>query len=104
MNLTSLLSPLSRTGVAELTASERERILAKAALFAPPTAALPDGRRDLVGLTRAELEAEMAAIGEKPFRARQLWHWIYHQGETDFARMSTIAKPLQAKLAERFAI
>jgi len=46
----------------------------------------------------------MAAIGEKPFRAKQLWHWIYHQGETDFARMTTIAKPMQAKLAERFAV
>ncbi|MBW8271077.1 23S rRNA (adenine(2503)-C(2))-methyltransferase RlmN [Caldovatus aquaticus] len=84
--------------------AERARILAKAALFAPPDATLPDGRRDLVGLSREELAAEMAAIGEKPFRARQLWHWIYHQGETDFARMTTIAKPLQAKLAERFVV
>jgi 23S rRNA (adenine2503-C2)-methyltransferase len=88
----------------ELNAAERERILAKAALFAPPDLALPDGRRDLVGLSREELAAEMAAIGEKPFRAKQLWHWIYHQGVTDFARMSTIAKPMQAKLAERFVV
>ena len=50
--------------------------------------ALPDGRRDLVGLSRAELAAELAAIGEKPFRTKQLWHWIYHQGVTDFSRMS----------------
>ncbi|GGG20009.1 dual-specificity RNA methyltransferase RlmN [Caldovatus sediminis] len=84
--------------------AERARILAKAALFAPPEATLPDGRRDLVGLSREELAAEMAAIGERPFRARQLWHWIYHQGETDFARMTTIAKPLQAKLAARFVV
>jgi 23S rRNA (adenine2503-C2)-methyltransferase len=84
--------------------AERARILAKAALFAPPPATLPDGRRDLVGLSREELAAEMAAIGEKPFRARQLWHWIYHQGETDFARMTSIAKPLRARLAERFVV
>ncbi len=89
---------------AELSAAERERILAKAALFAPPPATLPDGRRDLVGLSREELAAEMVAIGEKPFRAKQLWHWIYHQGETDFAKMTTIAKPMQAKLAERFVV
>ena len=57
----------------------------KAALFAPPPARLGDGRRDLVGLSRAELAAELAAIGEQPFRAKQLWHWIYHQGVTDFA-------------------
>ncbi len=90
--------------MSELSSQERERILAKAALFAPPAATLPDGRRDLVGLSREELAAEMVAIGEKPFRAKQLWHWIYHQGVTDFARMSTIAKPLQARLAERFVV
>ena len=60
-----------------LNEQERARILAKSALFAPPPAVLPDGRRDLVGLSREELIAEMAAFGEKPFRAKQLWHWIY---------------------------
>ena len=88
----------------ELTEAERARILAKSALFDPPPARLPDGRGELVGLSRAELAAEMAAIGEAPFRARQLWHWIYHRGETEFSRMSSIARPLQEKLAERFVI
>ena len=80
------------------------RIMAKAALFAPPPARLADGRRDLVGLTREELAAEVASIGEAPFRAKQIWHWIYHQGETDFARMSTMAKPMRDKLAESFVV
>ena len=89
---------------AELTEAERDRILAKSALFNPPSLVTADGRRDLVGLSRAELAEEIAAIGEKPFRVKQLWHWIYHQGVTDFSRMSSIAKPLQAKLAEAFVI
>jgi 23S rRNA (adenine2503-C2)-methyltransferase len=88
----------------ELTDSERERILAKSALFDPPPAQLADGRRDLVGLSRAELAAEVAAVGEPAFRAKQLWHWIYHRGETDFSRMSSIARPLQHRLAGRFVI
>lgn len=87
-----------------LTEAERTRILAKAAAFAPPPMQDADGRRELVGLSRAELEAEMAALGEKPFRAKQLWHWIYHQGVRDFAAMSTIAKPLQRRLAEHFVV
>lgn len=62
------------------------------------------GRKALVGLGRAELERELAALGEKPFRARQLWHWIYNQGVTDFARMTTLAKPLREKLAEHFDV
>jgi 23S rRNA (adenine2503-C2)-methyltransferase len=89
---------------AELTAAERERVLAKSALFDPPDALLPDGRRDLVGLTREEIAAELAAIGEAPFRAKQIWHWMYHQGAVEFSRMSSIARPLQEKLAERFVI
>ena len=89
---------------AGLSQTEASRILAKAALHAPPPAQMPDGRRELVGLSRAELVAELEAIGEKPFRAKQIWHWIYNQGATDFAAMSTIARPLQGKLAERFVI
>jgi len=89
---------------AELTESERDRILAKSALFAPPPAVLADGRREIVGLSREELTEALAELGEKPFRTKQVWHWVYNQGVTDFARMSSIAKPLQAKLAERFVI
>ena len=88
----------------QLTEAERDRILAKSALFNPPPAQLADGRRDLVGLSRGELAAELAEAGEKPFRAKQVWHWIYHQGVTDFARMSSIARPLQVRLAERFVV
>ena len=89
---------------ATLTEAERTRILAKSAIFAPPPAVMADGRRELVGLTRAEIAEALAEIGEKPFRAKQLWHWIYHQGVTDFTAMSSIARPLQERLAERFVV
>jgi len=97
-------SPRPMAPEALLDAGERERIRAKSALFSPPDATLADGRRELVGMPRERIAAEMVAIGEKPFRAKQLWHWIYHQGVTDFAAMNTIAKPLQARLAENFVI
>ncbi|WP_448203619.1 23S rRNA (adenine(2503)-C(2))-methyltransferase RlmN [Azospirillum sp. sgz302134] len=63
-----------------------------------------DGRKNLVGLSRDELEAEMLSIGLEKFRARQLWHWIYHRGATDFAVMTTLAKPVREKLAESYAV
>ena len=91
-------------GMGGLSGDERDRILAKAAVFAPPSGVLADGRRELVGLSREALVAALAEVGEKPFRAKQLWHWIYHQGVTDFARMSTVARPMQERLAERFVI
>ncbi|MCQ8239695.1 23S rRNA (adenine(2503)-C(2))-methyltransferase RlmN [Rhizosaccharibacter radicis] len=84
--------------------AERARIMAKTARFAPPAAVLADGRREIIGLSREELTDALAAIGEKPFRTKQVWHWVYHQGVTDFRRMSSLARPLQEKLAERFVI
>ncbi len=90
--------------VLDLNEAERTRILAKTARFAPPPAVLPDGRRELVGLSRAELAEALTEAGEAPFRAKQVWHWIYHQGVTEFSRMSSISRPTQEKLAERFVI
>ncbi|MDX2100942.1 MAG: 23S rRNA (adenine(2503)-C(2))-methyltransferase RlmN [Alphaproteobacteria bacterium] len=73
-----------------------------AILERPPAA--PAGLPCLVGLDRAELTAALAEIGQPAFRARQLWHWIYHRGEQDFAQMTTLAKELRAALAERFSV
>jgi 23S rRNA (adenine2503-C2)-methyltransferase len=39
-----------------------------------------------------------ADIGEKPFRARQLMHWIHQSGVDDFDAMSDISKPLRERL------
>ena len=71
---------------------------------AVPLSPVAETRRNLIGLSREELIRVLADFGEKPFRAKQIWHWIYHQGVTDFGRMTTIAKPLQEKLAEKFII
>ena len=71
--------------------------------FAPP-ADMADGRRNLIGLSREELVAEMAKLGEKPFRADQLWHWIYFRGETDFAAMTTLSKAFRTRLDELYRI
>ncbi len=75
--------------------------------FAPPPEALGtagDEKRNLVGLSRARLAEEMAALGEKPFRAKQLWHWIYHRGVSDFAEMTTLSKDFRVRLAETHAV
>lgn len=101
---TAFVLPDARNENPDLSAAERSRILAKAALFAPPPAELSDGRRDLVGMSREQLINEMGKIGEAPFRAKQLWHWIYHQGLTDFALMENIARTLREKLAAHFLI
>ncbi len=55
---------------------------------------------NLIGLTRQELAFELEKMGEKPFRAKQLWHWIYWQGKTSFDEMTSLGKPLRQKLID----
>ena len=67
-----------------------------------------DGRVDLIGLPRpriAELFAD-AGLDAKAakLRAKQVFHWLYHRGVTDFDAMTDIAKTMRPWLAERFVI
>jgi 23S rRNA (adenine2503-C2)-methyltransferase len=68
----------------------------------------PDGRVDLVGQSKDELRASLLEAGMEPkqakMRAKQVWHWLYNRGATDFAHMTDIAKVQHPWLAERFAI
>jgi 23S rRNA (adenine2503-C2)-methyltransferase len=67
-----------------------------------------DGRIELVGLSKEQMRGALEAAGLEPkqakLRAKQLWHWIYSRGATDFAAMTDIAKAQRPWLAERFAI
>jgi 23S rRNA (adenine2503-C2)-methyltransferase len=67
-----------------------------------------DGRVDLVGLSKPQIRQALAAAGlderQAKLRAKQLWHWIYNRGVTDFPLMTDIAKAQQPWLAERFVI
>src|SRR3954471_17006976 len=58
-------------------------------------------RTNLLGLPKAELEALVAEMGSKPFRARQLMNWLYKRGESDIAAMTDLAKDFRAQLATR---
>lgn len=71
--------------------------------FAPPSAEL-EGKRLLIGLSREELAAEVAAMGEPAFRAKQLWHWIYDRGAESFEGMTSLSKGFREKLAESYVI
>jgi 23S rRNA (adenine2503-C2)-methyltransferase len=59
---------------------------------------------NLIGLSRDELTQTMAGIDQPAFRARQLWHWIYHRGAIDFGAMSSLSKDFRAALAERYTL
>ncbi len=63
-----------------------------------------DRRRNLVGLSRDALKTTLVEAGLEPFRARQVWQWIYWHGVSDFDRMTNIAKQTRDRLAELFVV
>ncbi|MFA7527351.1 MAG: radical SAM protein, partial [Ottowia sp.] len=54
---------------------------------------------NLLGLDLDGLVALCQELGEKRFRATQLFRWIHQRGEADFAQMTDLAKSLRSKLA-----
>jgi 23S rRNA (adenine2503-C2)-methyltransferase len=72
------------------------------------TGARADSRVELVGLSKDRTREAFAAAGLEPkhakLRAKQVWHWIYNRGVSDFTAMSDIAKPQRGWFAERFVI
>jgi 23S rRNA (adenine2503-C2)-methyltransferase len=67
-----------------------------------------DTRRNLVGLSRLGLTEILADVGvpekQRRMRMRQLWHWIYQRGVTDFSVMTDISKDMQRKFEDVFQI
>jgi 23S rRNA (adenine2503-C2)-methyltransferase len=67
-----------------------------------------DGRVDLMGLPKKAIAAlfETAGLDAKAakLRGKQVFHWIYHRGISDFEAMTDIAKTMRPWLAERFVV
>jgi len=54
-------------------------------------------------LLAPELDRAFAALGQPPFRARQILHWLYQKRASSFAEMTDLPAPLRAQLAASFA-
>jgi len=62
------------------------------------------GRIALIGMTLPEMQAAMAADNFPAFRSKQVWHWIYQRGATDFEVMANLPKDMRAVLTEKYSI
>jgi 23S rRNA (adenine2503-C2)-methyltransferase len=67
-----------------------------------------DRRVELVGLSKDKIRSALEEAGldsrQAKLRSKQLWHWIYNRGASDFSAMTDIAKAQRPWLEERFAI
>ena len=61
-------------------------------------------KRCISSLTLEQLTAELKAMGQPGFRAKQLFHWVHQKLVTDFSAMTDQPKALLAKLGEAFYI
>ena len=58
---------------------------------------------EIKSLSIEELKAALKEMGEKPFRAGQIFKWL-HEGVESFEEMSNLSKDLRARLAENFLL
>ena len=63
----------------------------------------PDAKRSIHSLLLEHLEAHLATLNERPYRAKQIVDWLYEKRATAFEQMSDLPQTLRARLAKDFA-
>jgi len=65
---------------------------------------MPDGpvsaRSSLAGLSLEDCDALVRELGEAPYRAGQLFGWVFRHGAADYEAMTNLPKELRRRLAE----
>ncbi len=76
-----------------------EPLVIKEPQFDAPQA-VSDSRTNLVGIGKEEMKGFVTSVGLEPFRAKQLWRWIYKRGMTEFDVMSDMGKQARELLEQ----
>ena len=63
-----------------------------------------ENKIDILSLTLEEIEAEILALGEKKFRAKQIFEWLHKKKVTSFSEMTNLSAQLIEKLNSKFWI
>ena len=61
-------------------------------------------KKDIRAYTYEELQEEMAALGEKKFRAKQLYEWLHVKLAGSFDEMTNLSRELRERLNEAYTI
>ena len=59
---------------------------------------------EIIGLTKDELAFAITEMGEKSFRVKQIWQWLYVQGVTSFDEMTNLSKDFRLRLSDKFVL
>jgi len=61
-------------------------------------------KKDIRQFSLDEIKRELTALGEKPFRAKQIYEWLWAKSATQFDQMTNLSLKLRELLAEKFTI
>ena len=61
-------------------------------------------KKDIVSLSFEELKTEMEGLGEKAFRAKQVYEWLHVKLADSFDEMTNLSKALREKLENQYRI
>ncbi len=61
-------------------------------------------KKDIKSMSMDELKSEMTEIGEKSFKAGQIFSWLHKQNVDSFNEMTNISKDLRANLEKNYDI
>lgn len=59
-------------------------------------------KENLLGYTRDQMEDLMVTLGEKSYKGRQLFKWLYHVRQYDFSLMTDLSKKTRGLLEEKY--
>lgn len=59
---------------------------------------------DIRSLSLEALTDQLISTGQKAFRAKQIYAWLWQKGARDFADMTNLSKALREELAHRFVL
>jgi 23S rRNA (adenine2503-C2)-methyltransferase len=64
----------------------------------------PQSKTNLLELSLSELDERLSSIHQPPFRARQIWHWLYQELVGEIGSMTNLPKPLRQQLDLEFEV
>ena len=62
-----------------------------------------EGKKDIKSLTLSQVTEELNILGEKAFRAKQLYQWMHEKLARSYDEMTNVSKALKEKLQENFS-
>ncbi len=61
-------------------------------------------KKDICAYTYEQLQAEIQAMGERGFRAKQIYEWLHVRLAENFSEMTNLSKKLRSRLEEQYVI